>query len=102
MYRVLDVKHNSVSGTRARCQPDCRVRGDVVALVGIGRLLRALLAMGTAAIQAVDRASAGIDKYAWTRNHLRVLRRSYWDLDHVDAKQRRIRIFVRLFPRAPG
>ena len=57
----------------------------------------ALLAMSAAVVQAVQRARPRIDKYPRAGHHLRVLRRSHRNLDHVDTKQRRIRIFVRRF-----
>src|SRR6202043_2933112 len=82
IYRVPYVKQNSIPRARARCQADRRVHGDVVALVSVRRLLRALLAWGAAVIQAVDRASARIDKYSRTRYNLRFLRRSHWNFDH--------------------
>src|SRR5439155_40780 len=55
MHRVLDVQHNSVSGARARCQPNCRVHGDVVALVCVLRFLCAFPAVSAPVIQAVHR-----------------------------------------------
>src|SRR6202035_5680751 len=53
MYGIFDVEHDSVAGARPRRQSDRRVHRDVVALVCIRRLLRALFAVGAAVIQAV-------------------------------------------------
>ncbi len=102
MYRVLDVEHNPIARARARCQPNRRVHGDVVALVRVRRLLRAFLAVSAAIIQAIHRARSRIDKQARAGHHLRVLRRSHGNFDHFNAKQRRIRVLLRGFTGAPS
>src|SRR6267378_1959673 len=98
MDRVFDVEQNSISGARTRRQPNRRVHRDVVALVRVRRLLLlALLTMGATIVQAVHSAGPSIDKYPRAGHHFRVLRRSHRNLDYFDTKQRRIRVFVRLF-----
>src|SRR5688572_6377078 len=71
-------------------------------LVGIGWLRYAVPRMRAAAIESVQRARRGVHEYARRGDDLRVLRRCEWDLDYVDAKQRRVRILVGLFPGASG
>jgi hypothetical protein len=46
MHRVFDVEQDAVAGARARGQANRRVHGDVVALVGVRRLLRPFLPCG--------------------------------------------------------
>src|SRR6266849_6464812 len=63
-----------------------------MALVGRGWLIRAV---GLATHQAGYCARPRIHKHARTGYDLRVLRRRQRHLNHIDAKQRRVRILVR-------
>ena len=56
-----------------------------------------LLAVSAAVVQAVHRAGARIDEHARAGNDFGFLRRRHRNLDHVDAEQRGVRIFIRLF-----
>ena len=100
VYGILDVQQNSISGAGTGRQPQGRVNRYVMALVSIGRLYRAFLAMRAAVVQAVDRARPGIDKYPRARHDGSFLRSSQRNLDHINAKQGRIRVFVRFLARA--
>ncbi len=51
-------------------------------------------------VPPVQRTRTRIDKYARARHDFRVLWRRHGNFDYVDAKQRRVRVFVRLFARA--
>src|SRR6266699_3706031 len=70
-----------------------------MALVGWGWLIRAV---GLATHQAGYCARPRIHKHARTGYDLRVLRRRQRHLDHVDAKQRGVRILVRCSTRTSG
>src|SRR5207302_622868 len=93
MHWIFDVEQQPVSGTRARRQADRGIDGDVVALVGIARLVAAF-AVRAAIVQAIHRTRAGIDEQTRAGDDLRFMRLGYWDLDHVDTEQRGVGIFV--------
>ena len=99
--RVANVEQDPVAGTGAGGEADRRVGGDVVALVGGGRLLRAA-AVIAAHVEAVDRARYRVGKDARGRDDLRVLRRRQRHLDHLDAKERRVGVLLRRAGRAAG
>src|ERR1700733_8374476 len=72
-----------------------------MALVGVRRLLLSLV-MASTVVETIQRAGAGIDEYSRAGYHLGLCRVSERNLDHVDSKERRIRILIRLLPRAAG
>ena len=74
---------------------------DVVTLIGFRRLLRAG-SMFAAGPQSVDRAGRRIREDARAVDDFRVLRRRERHLDHVDAEERRVRIFTGLESRTAG
>src|SRR6266850_3810696 len=71
-----------------------------MALIAVRWLFQSVLAMGTAVIQAIQGARPWIDKQTRTGYHLRILRRRQRHLNHINAKQRCIRILVWCFTRA--
>src|SRR5260370_40261832 len=91
MDRIFYVEEDSISGARACRQPDRGVNGDVMALVGRGWLIRAV---GLATHQAGYTARPRIHEDTRAVHDCRVLRRCQRHLDHVNAEQRGVRIFV--------
>ena len=102
MHGIFDVEDDAVSGAGARCQANRRVHGDVMALVGVTRLLRAFFAVRAAIIQAVHCPGTRIDEDARIGHNLRILRRSQRNLDYVNTEQRGIWILIRFFAGAAG
>ena len=86
MNGILDIEHDSVARACARRESDRRIHRDVVALIGVGRLFRPLLAVRSAVAKAIRRAGARIDEYTRARNDFRILRRRHRHLDHFDAE----------------
>src|SRR5580698_5326788 len=67
MNWIFNVEQNAVAGARARCEADGCVDRDVMALIGVLRLLDRLgcvFAVGTAVVQAVERTGTRINKNA--------------------------------------
>src|SRR5215208_2698645 len=58
--------------------------------------------MAATASQAIQSTGLRIDKQPGSRDDLRILRRRQWDLNHVNPKERCIRILVRVLTGAPG
>src|SRR5579859_7570095 len=102
MHGVLDVQNNSVSGARARGQPNRRVDSYVVTLIGFAWLLGAFFAVRAAIAQAVDGAGSRIHEHAGAVDDFGVLRGGHGNFDDVNAEQRGVRILVRSFSRAAG
>ena len=101
MHRVFDIEQDPVAGAGASRQTNRRIHRDVVALIGVLRLLL-FLVVAAAVAQSVHGAGAGIHEHPRAGNDFGVLGRRHWDLDDVDAEQRRIRILVGLAARASG
>src|SRR5271155_5959126 len=105
MNRVFDVEQNAIAGARTRREADRRIHRDVVALVGVRRLLDRLgcvFAVAAAIVQTVQRAGSRVNKDAGAGDDLRILRRGYWNFYDINAKERRVWILVRRFARTPG
>ena len=85
IHGIRNVQHDSVAGTCAGRKADRRIDGDVVALVGGRRFLRAF-AMVAALPQAVQRAGFLIGKNARAGDDLRLLGMRQRHLDNVDAE----------------
>src|SRR4051812_43973008 len=73
-----------------------------MALVSVGRIGNAFVAMGAAVVEAVDDTGPRIHKDARARDDLCFLRRGDRDLDNVDPEQRRVGVFSRFVRRAAG
>src|SRR5260221_5131726 len=101
MDRILDVNQNAISRASAGCQANRRVHRDVVALVGVFRLV-ATFAVSATIAEAVERAGAPVDEETRAGDNFGVLRRSDGNFDHVNAKQSSVGILVGFFAGASG
>ena len=86
------IEQYPISRTRPSGQPDLRKDRDVVALVGFDRPSAGVMRART--LQSVYRTRCRIAENARCRYDLSVLRCGQRNLDHLDAKPRRIRILI--------
>ena len=96
--RVGDIEQDAVAGARTRGQADIGIRGDVVALYGFSRALRAGPVVATPP-QTREGARIGIRKDEWSADDVRLFGSGHWNLDDVDTEERRVRIVSRAFVR---
>ena len=101
IHGIRNIEKDAVSGTRSGGETDFRKHGDVVALVGLARLLRPW-PMFASLPQTCDRTGIGIRKDARSVYDARLLRSRDRDLDDVDAEKSGVRIFARTGVRTLG
>ena len=94
LHRIRDVEQDAVARAGAGSQAQLREDRDVVALIGLRRLLRARSVVA-ALPEPRDRAARRIGKDARPADDAGLLGGRERDLDDVDAEERRVRIFLR-------
>ncbi len=94
--RIRNIEQNSVARTGTRSEPHFGIGCDVMALIRYPSGLRAR-AVVTALPKTCDNAGIGIREYRRPVNDTRRRGVIEGNLNHIDAKQRRLRILERRF-----
>ena len=99
MHRIGDVEQNPVARAGTGGQADVRKHRDVVTRPRDPGALRSRAVVAPLP-QAGERAGRGIGEDARLTDDARFLGGGQWDLNHVDAEERRVGILLRIFPGA--